>query len=159
MVFIPHGMDQMFTQPESSLFPEFKGLLARCILATPAGRERYRERCAMLFTNVMCPSPTSLSASGGGGGGYLSNKVVELQQKLCSEIATLGTNAVAEHGRAVAESHQEALLPAAAFRCVPHGRPTIARRFIAGFEALGGASPRGTIDDAPFSTSKAESED
>ena len=158
MVFIPHGMDQMFTQQESSLFPEFKGMLARSLLATPEGRQRFRERCVTLFTNLLCPLPMNRSAglrpgtramdqhagsetgapgaiqvfnarnqlrgnlSPGfaespspafgtlsrptGEGTSLSNKVVELQMKLRPEIASLGTNALAEHDRAVSNLQQ-----------------------------------------------------
>ncbi len=86
MVFLPHGMDQMFTQPEGSLFPEFKGILARAILKKPEGRQRFRERCTTLFTNLFPALP---------------ERVVELQKKLRPELANIGTNAVAEHDRAV----------------------------------------------------------
>jgi len=74
-------MDQMFTQPEGSLFPEFKGILARAILQTPEGRQRFRERCLTLFTNLLCPLSPALSPAGGEGA-CLSNRVVELQKKL-----------------------------------------------------------------------------
>ena len=40
MVFMPHGMDQMFYQPESSLFPELKGVVAKAVLETAEGRRR-----------------------------------------------------------------------------------------------------------------------
>src|ERR1051326_5769173 len=43
MVFMPHGMDQMFYQPQSSLFPELKGVVATAVLETPEAREPFRE--------------------------------------------------------------------------------------------------------------------
>ena len=52
IVFIPHGMDQMFWQPQGDIFPNFDGLVARAIITTPDGRKRYRDRLGTLITNV-----------------------------------------------------------------------------------------------------------
>jgi len=56
MVFIPHGLDQMFgvqrTTPDCAILPHLQGLVARAVLGTPEGRRRYLERVAQLYTNV-----------------------------------------------------------------------------------------------------------
>jgi spore coat protein H len=50
--FIPHGMDQLFFQPQASLFPEMHGRLAKGLLETPQAQKVFRERCTSLFTNL-----------------------------------------------------------------------------------------------------------
>ncbi len=56
MVFLPHGLDQMFgmwkATPQDELTPMAKGLVARAVLGDRALRRRYLERAAVLFTNV-----------------------------------------------------------------------------------------------------------
>ena len=52
MVFIPHGMDQMFWEPQGTIFPNFEGLVARALITTPEGRKRYRAKLGTLLTNV-----------------------------------------------------------------------------------------------------------
>src|SRR5713226_6843315 len=91
LVFLPHGMDQVCPQPQISLFPELKGIVAQAVLATPKGRKKFRERCTLLFTNDF-PA--------------LSNRVEELGARIRPELAKLGANAVAQHDRAVAEFQQ-----------------------------------------------------
>jgi len=44
MVFMPHGMDQMFWKPEGSILPRMQGLVAKAVLDVPAWRQRYFER-------------------------------------------------------------------------------------------------------------------
>ena len=57
MVFMPHGLDQMFgvmrmTDPNSSIMPHMEGLVARAVIQTPEGRRRYMQAMAQLMTNV-----------------------------------------------------------------------------------------------------------
>lgn len=57
MVFMPHGMDQLFSGRRSpAVFPPMKGLVAMAVLDTPEGRRHYVERlddlCAKSF-NVL----------------------------------------------------------------------------------------------------------
>jgi spore coat protein H len=56
MVFLPHGLDQMFgmwrATPQDELTPMAKGLVARAVLGDRTLRRRYLERAAVLFTNV-----------------------------------------------------------------------------------------------------------
>jgi len=48
--FIPHGLEQTFANPKGSLFPEWKGLVARNILDTPEGKRRYKEQLGKVMT-------------------------------------------------------------------------------------------------------------
>ncbi len=50
--FFPHGMDQMFSQPNGPILPDFNGLVARAMMETPEGHRRYLARMAELMTNV-----------------------------------------------------------------------------------------------------------
>jgi spore coat protein H len=58
MVFMPHGMDQMFAyppgrySPEDSIQPMMKGLVARAVMSTPEGGRRYLARMDVLRTNL-----------------------------------------------------------------------------------------------------------
>ncbi|MFM1767973.1 MAG: hypothetical protein RJA22_502 [Verrucomicrobiota bacterium] len=49
MVFLPHGVDRVLGESNGALLPEWKGLVARAVLETPEGRQRYRERMATLL--------------------------------------------------------------------------------------------------------------
>jgi spore coat protein H len=44
LTFIPSGMDQMFNEPNGSIFPDFQGFIARAFMETPEGRARYLNR-------------------------------------------------------------------------------------------------------------------
>lgn len=59
MVFMPHGMDQMFgvmrSSPTASIVPHWNGLVARGLLSLPESRERYLHEVAALRTNVLDP--------------------------------------------------------------------------------------------------------
>lgn len=54
MVFLPHGLDQLFGVSSSvnlSLTPTFKGMVAKALFSVPEGRRRYLERIGQLSTN------------------------------------------------------------------------------------------------------------
>jgi hypothetical protein len=54
MVFIPHGMDQLFgvgLSPPTSITPHWDGLVARALMSTSGGRSRYLDRFGQIFTN------------------------------------------------------------------------------------------------------------
>ncbi|MBL8795455.1 MAG: CotH kinase family protein [Planctomycetia bacterium] len=55
LVFIPSGMDQMFGDPNGPMFPNFNGFLARAVLETPAGKEKFRARMAEIMKTVFDP--------------------------------------------------------------------------------------------------------
>ena len=56
MVFLPHGMDQMFgmwrSTPQSQITPMMKGVVAKAVMSDPALRRRYLDRMSSLLTNV-----------------------------------------------------------------------------------------------------------
>jgi hypothetical protein len=54
LVFLPHGMDQLFQQPEHGLLGT-AGLVAQAVMSTPQARERYYQRLADLRRTVLDP--------------------------------------------------------------------------------------------------------
>ena len=56
IVFMPHGLDQMFgvarASPNMPLFPRMSGLVANAAMQIPEVRKRYRERVSQLMTRV-----------------------------------------------------------------------------------------------------------
>jgi spore coat protein CotH len=52
MVFLPHGLDQLFGKADEPLVPEWKGLIAKSVLNAPAGQQRYLERMANLLATA-----------------------------------------------------------------------------------------------------------
>lgn len=55
LTFIPSGMDQMFGDPNGPLFPNFQGFVARALLETLEGRERYLAKMADIMKTVYRP--------------------------------------------------------------------------------------------------------
>ena len=53
LVFLPHGMDQLFGNPRAPLIPQMNGLIARAVMETPEGRRAYRARVQFVMTNVI----------------------------------------------------------------------------------------------------------
>src|SRR5205807_9889049 len=49
IVFFPSGMDQMFGDPGGPILPGFQGAVARAVIETPEGRERYLARLAEIM--------------------------------------------------------------------------------------------------------------
>ncbi len=85
-VFLPHGMDQLFYQPQAALLPDLEGVLALAVLQTQTGRREFRARCVTLYTKFF---PT------------LSNRVEIGRAKIRPVLAQLGSNTVAHHDQAV----------------------------------------------------------
>jgi len=52
MVFLPHGLDQLFVKTDEPLIPEWKGLVAKAVLSTPSGQQKYLERMSGLLAGV-----------------------------------------------------------------------------------------------------------
>jgi spore coat protein H len=52
LVFMPHGMDQMFWRPDGPIVTGRNGCVARAVLDTPEGRRRYLERFIQLRAQV-----------------------------------------------------------------------------------------------------------
>jgi hypothetical protein len=52
MVFMPHGLDQMFWDPEGSVLPGMVGIVARAVLQVPELRDKYFARMKELRATV-----------------------------------------------------------------------------------------------------------
>ena len=93
MVFMPHGMDQMFgvirSSPTSSIQPPMQGLIARAVVTTPAGQRLYFERLATLRTNVFIEEK-------------LTNRVRELSLRIRPTLAAYAPDLANEHDAQVA---------------------------------------------------------
>ncbi len=52
MIFLPHGMDQLFGPPVLPWQPVMAGIVAKAVMETPEGKQRYRECFASLFDRL-----------------------------------------------------------------------------------------------------------
>lgn len=48
LIFLPHGLDQLFGKTDDPLIPEWKGLVAKAVMSAPAGQKQYLETVAKL---------------------------------------------------------------------------------------------------------------
>jgi len=87
-VFFPHGTDQLFGEPEAFIEPEWNGLVARALLETPEGKERFRERLAELRRTLL-ETPR------------IEERLKELLPVLRPAVAELGEEATRGHEEAV----------------------------------------------------------
>jgi hypothetical protein len=55
MVFMPHGLDQMFWKPEGPILPNMQGMVARGVLQVPELRDKYLARVKELRSAVFNP--------------------------------------------------------------------------------------------------------
>lgn len=78
LIFMPHGMDQMFgrfrSSPQSSIFPDMQGMVSRAVLSASEGRKQYFQTVGHLFTNVFDPK-------------NITNRVHELARKIRPTLA------------------------------------------------------------------------
>jgi hypothetical protein len=88
VVFLPHGMDQMFWEPNGPILPNFDGLVARAVVGASEGRERYYDRLAWLRTNVFKVET-------------LTNRINQLQARLRPVLAALSRGTARNHDGAV----------------------------------------------------------
>jgi len=52
ITFIPSGMDQMFGDPNGTIHHGFNGMIARAVMETPRGKERYYARMTEIMEKV-----------------------------------------------------------------------------------------------------------
>lgn len=89
-VFIPHGMDQLFQDPEASVLDDPVGMVALAALSAPDLRVRYRQALrdlAPLFD----------------GRASLLPRLARLDERLRKALPALGPEALEEHARLVRE--------------------------------------------------------
>lgn len=90
MVFLPHGMDQMFEQPNGSIYhPDFGGLVAGAVMRTSEGSHLYRERVKQMFTNIFRLE-------------IISNRFEYLVKRNREAVAELGNGALRDYDNSVA---------------------------------------------------------
>ena len=88
IVFMPHGMDQIFDNPKGSILPVMKGLVAKAVLETSEGRRRYFEQIRVFMQNQFTNE-------------RMTARVVELQNRIRPVLAEFNPNAVRKHDQAV----------------------------------------------------------
>src|SRR4051812_17303777 len=84
MVFMPHGMDQMFWKPEGPLVPAMKGLVAKAAMQIPEVRQRYLDRATELLTTTLRTES-------------LTNRVMELARRVRPVLDSLANREDAEN--------------------------------------------------------------
>lgn len=90
MVFFPHGMDQMFWEPNGPILPDnMEGLVARAVITTPEGRRMYRERMGALLTNVFKVN-------------VITNRIDEVHARIRPVLAAISKSAARNHDSLVA---------------------------------------------------------
>jgi len=88
IVFMPHGMDLMFEDPEEPVIPEFKGIVAKALIATEMGKQAYLERAKALRSMFLTEGETT-------------KRLDQLQARLRPALATIHPKAAVSHDRAV----------------------------------------------------------
>lgn len=88
VVFFPHGMDQMFWNPQGGIYPGAGGMVADAFLAIPEGKTRFRTRAAELTTNVFLVAT-------------LTNRIREIHSRLRPVLASIDEESAKAHDNAV----------------------------------------------------------
>jgi hypothetical protein len=88
MIFMPHGMDQMFWKPDGPILPRMQGLVARATLQIPELRERYFEKIKELRQTVFKPEE-------------MTNRVYQIEAKIKPVLAAKDPSLVDQHKMAV----------------------------------------------------------
>lgn len=126
MIFMPHGLDQMFgvfrSSPDSPILPPMQGFVAHAVLTTPGASGKYFDRLAALRTNVFLPD-------------RLTNRVHELSRRIRPTLAAYGMDVAEEHDghvaalceRIVARAQSIAEQLAAPRDPIPFGEDGVAR--------------------------------
>jgi hypothetical protein len=84
IVFFPHGMDQMFWEPNGPILPQFEGLVARAITTSIEGRRLYRQTMGELLTNVFKVE-------------VITNRVAEVHKRIRPVLASISSSAARNH--------------------------------------------------------------
>jgi spore coat protein CotH len=80
IIFIPSGMDQMFSNPGGPVLPDFQGLIAHNLMSTPQGRALYFEKMDHVMKNVYNPEA-------------LGKRLDELQERIQPVLASIDAGA------------------------------------------------------------------
>jgi hypothetical protein len=92
LVFLPHGMDQLFQQPDFPLVPG-AGMVARAMLQSADDRAKYLERIAQLREKVFTPEA-------------LSKHIEAVSNHILPALAEMDKNAARDHRAQAADLHR-----------------------------------------------------
>ncbi len=88
LVFLPHGMDQMFGagrgSPDHPIDSPMQALVARAVMSTREGRKLYYERISEFRTNLLQEA-------------LLTNRVAEISRRIRPTLAAYGPEFVRDH--------------------------------------------------------------
>lgn len=93
LVFLPHGLDQLFWKPEGPIVTGRQGMVGRALLSSPEGRKRVLERVAQLRRTVFTPE-------------MVNRRVEELAARLKPAARQGGLIASSRHEQAVQQQKQ-----------------------------------------------------
>lgn len=94
LVFMPHGMDQMFARPTMPLVPYWQGMVAHAFMQTGEGRALFQEQLPLLYTNTYRTD-------------YLVRRVEELAARVRPLLAPRHDPAPEEHELLVGRLRQQ----------------------------------------------------
>lgn len=142
LVFLPHGMDQLFgsrgrMSTSSSILPPMRGIVSRAFMATPEGRKLYLEHLMALRTNLFVEEKLVTRAH------QIAGKIRPTLEAYGSDFAAMHTHEVndlcariAERCRSVAEQVESL--------------PQETRFDAQGHSQISGWKPRGNRSDERF---------
>ena len=84
MVFMPHGLDQMFWKPDGPVLPRMEGLVARSVLQVPQLREKYFARMKELRATVFNPAE-------------MTNRVYQIAAKISPALKEIDASSADSH--------------------------------------------------------------
>jgi hypothetical protein len=84
MIFLPHGMDQVFEDPHATLFEETPHLLVSAVMRWSAWRDRYRATLRDLSPKLLDPTA-------------IGERLARIDGRLRPAVATLGEEALREY--------------------------------------------------------------
>jgi hypothetical protein len=100
LIFMPHGLDQMFWNATGSVLPGMQGLVAKAALQIPEVRQRYFERVKELRASVLHPEALTNRAHA------IAAKFVPRLQEKHPEIAKDQASALTDFCQAIVRRAQ-----------------------------------------------------
>lgn len=133
MVFLPHGLDQMFgggrSSTDASILPPMQGIVARAVATTPEGRRRLLERMAALRDSVFVEE-------------RLTNRVQELSRRLRPTLEAYAPDLARDHDYHVADLCQRIGARARSISAQLASPPELLKFDAEGIAQLAGWNPR-----------------
>jgi spore coat protein H len=100
IVFMPHGLDQMFWKPDGPVLPGMQGMVAKAVLQVPELREKYFARMKELRSTVFNPQE-------------MTNRVYQIAAKVSPILKEKDPSQAEQHATAV-EAYANAIVRRAA---------------------------------------------